>query len=54
MLTDDGARTRPAVPVRRVLSALTVLEIDGYARRERPAQAIVRTVRLHSDTKEGT
>ena len=40
------------LPVRRVLSALTVLEIDGYAQRSGP-RSYVRTVRLHSE-KEGS
>ena len=40
------------LPSRRVLSALTVLEIDGYAQRSGP-RSYVRTVRLHSE-KEGS
>jgi DNA processing protein len=50
-LTDDAALLAE-LPVRRVLSALTVLEIDGYAQRSGP-RSYVRTVRLHSE-KEGS
>ena len=51
LLTDEAAE-QTGLPVRRVLSALTVLEIDGYAQRSGP-RSYVRTVRLHSE-KEGS
>ena len=51
LLTDEAAE-QAGLPVRRVLSALTVLEIDGYAQRSGP-RSYVRTVRLHSE-KEGS
>ena len=51
VLTDEAAE-QAGLPVRRVLSALTVLEIDGYAQRSGP-RSYVRTVRLHSE-KEGS
>lgn len=44
LLTDEAAE-QTGLPVRRVLSALTVLEIDGYAQRSGP-RSYVRTVRL--------
>ncbi len=43
-LTDDVA-VETDLPVRRVLSALTVLEIDGYIRQQ-SARRFVRTVEL--------
>ena len=49
-LTDEVAE-ETGLPVRRVLSALTVLEIDGYARQE-GARRFVRTVEI-KDKKEG-
>ena len=51
LLTDEAAE-QTGLPVRRVLSALTVLEIDGYAQLSGP-RSYVRTVRLHSE-KEGS
>lgn len=50
MLTDEVAE-ETGLPVRRVLSALTVLEIDGYARQE-GTRRFVRTVEI-KDKKEG-
>ena len=44
MLTDDVAEAA-ALPVRRVLSALTMLEIDGYANKA-GTQSFVRTVEI--------
>ncbi len=49
MLTDDIA-LRANVPVRRILSAVTMLEIDGYTRQE-GLRKFVRTVEVE-DTKE--
>lgn len=49
-LTDEVAE-ETGLPVRRVLSALTVLEIDGYARQE-GTRRFVRTVEI-KDKKEG-
>lgn len=49
MLTDDIA-LRASVPVRRILSAVTMLEIDGYTRQE-GLRKFVRTVEVE-DTKE--
>ena len=49
MLTDDIA-LRANVPVRRILSAVTRLEIDGYTRQE-GLRKFVRTVEVE-DTKE--
>ena len=49
MLTDDIA-LRANVPVRRILSAVTMLEIDGYTRQEGLCK-FVRTVEVE-DTKE--
>ena len=46
LLTDEAAE-QTGLPVRRVLSALTVLEIHGYTQRFGP-RSYVRTVRLHS------
>lgn len=51
LLTDELAQ-RTGVPVRRVLSALTVLEIDGFARCT-GNRSYVRTVALYSK-KEGS
>ena len=50
-LTDDVA-VETDLPVRRVLSALTVLEIDGYIRQQ-SARRFVRTVELNEIEKEG-
>ncbi len=50
-LTDDVA-VETDLPVRRVLSALTVLEIDGYIRQQ-GARRFVRTVELKETEKEG-
>ena len=50
LLTDEVAE-RAELPVRRVLSALTVLEIDGFARQD-GARCFVRTVEIRKD-KEG-
>lgn len=50
-LTDEVAEETD-LPVRRVLSALTVLEIDGYARQQSPRR-FVRTVELMEEKKEG-
>ena len=44
LLTDDVAE-RADLPIRRVLSALTVLEIDGYAT-QHGARRFVRTVEI--------
>ena len=44
LLTDDVAE-RTELPIRRVLSALTVLEIDGYAT-QHGARRFVRTVEI--------
>lgn len=49
-LTDEVAE-ETGLPVRRVLSALTVLEIDGYARQE-GTRRFVRTVEI-TEKKEG-
>lgn len=49
MLTDDIA-LRANVPVRRILSAVTMLEIDGFTRQE-GLRKFVRTVEVE-DTKE--
>ena len=49
-LTDEVAE-ETGLPVRRVLSGLTVLEIDGYARQE-GTRRFVRTVEI-KDKKEG-
>ena len=49
MLTDDIA-LRANVPVRRILSAVTMLEIDGYTRQE-GLRKFVRTVEVE-DSKE--
>ena len=50
-LTDDVAE-ETGLPVRRVLSALTVLEIDGYAHQPSP-RYFVRTVDIKDEKKEG-
>lgn len=50
LLTDQVAEMT-GIPVRRVLSALTVLEIDGYVRQD-GARCFVRTVDIRED-KEG-
>ena len=50
-LTDDVAE-ETGLPVRRVLSALTVLEIDGYAQQPSP-RYFVRTVDIKDEKKEG-
>lgn len=50
LLTDEVAE-RTDLPVRRVLSALTVLEIDGFVRQD-GARCFVRTVQIRED-KEG-
>lgn len=50
-LTDDVAE-ETALPVRRVLSALTVLEIDGFAAQQSP-RCFVRTVDLKDEKKRG-
>lgn len=50
-LTDDVA-VETDLPMRRVLSALTVLEIDGYIRQQ-SARRFVRTVELKEIEKEG-
>lgn len=50
-LTDEVAEEAD-LPVRRVLSALTVLEIDGYAAQTAPRQ-FVRTVEIKDEKKEG-
>lgn len=47
LLTDDVAEIT-GLPVRRVLSALTVLEIDGFAR-EQGARCFVRTVEIKKE-----
>ena len=47
LLTDDVAEMT-GLPVRRVLSALTVLEIDGFAR-EQGARCFVRTVEIKKE-----
>ena len=47
LLTDDVAELT-GLPVRRVLSALTVLEIDGFAR-EQGARCFVRTVEIKKE-----
>ena len=47
MLTDDVAEIT-GLPVRRVLSALTVLEIDGFAC-EQGARCFVRTVEIKKE-----
>lgn len=47
LLTDEVAE-RTELPVRRVLSALTVLEIDGFARQS-GARCFVRTVELEQE-----
>ena len=46
-LTDDAAILTD-LPVRRVLSALTVLEIDGYVCRQ-GARSFLRTVELKKE-----
>ena len=50
-LTDEVAE-ETGLPVRRVLSALTVLEVDGYARQE-GTRRFVRTVEIKDNKKEG-
>lgn len=50
-LTDEVAE-ETGLPVRRVLSALTVLEIDGFARQQ-GTRRFVRTVDLTQTEKEG-
>ena len=50
-LSDDVAE-ETGLPVRRVLSALTVLEIDGYAQQSSP-RYFVRTVDIKDEKKEG-
>jgi DNA processing protein len=50
LLTDEAAE-RTELPVRRVLSALTVLEIDGFVRQD-GARRFLRTVQIKED-KEG-
>lgn len=50
-LTDEVAE-ETELPVRRVLSALTVLEIDGYACQQSPRR-FVRTVEIADEKKEG-
>ena len=50
-LTDDAAE-ETGMPIRRVLSALTMLEIDGYVR-QHSARRFVRTVELKDTEKEG-
>ena len=50
-LTDDVAE-ESGLPVRRVLSALTVLEIDGFAAQPSP-RYFVRTVELKDEKKRG-
>ena len=50
-LTDEVAE-ETMLPMRRVLSALTVLEIDGYAAQTTP-RYFVRTVELKDEKKEG-
>ena len=47
LLTDDVAEMT-GLPVRRVLSALTVLEIDGFAC-EQGARCFVRTVEIKKE-----
>ena len=49
MLTDDIAQ-EAGVPVQQVLAAVTMLEIEGFIRRE-GLRKFVRTVEL-KDTKE--
>lgn len=50
-LSDEVAE-ETGLPVRRVLSALTVLEIDGYAQQSSP-RYFVRTVDIKDEKKEG-
>lgn len=50
-LTDEVAE-ESGLPIRRVLSALTVLEIDGYAA-QCSARCFVRTVDIKDEKKEG-
>lgn len=50
-LTDEVAE-ESGLPIRRVLSALTVLEIDGYAV-QCSARCFVRTVEIKEEKKEG-
>jgi DNA processing protein len=50
-LTDDIAEEL-ALPVRRVLSALTMLEIDGYVTQQ-GARRFVRAVEIMEEKKEG-
>ncbi|MBP3493851.1 MAG: DNA-processing protein DprA [Oscillospiraceae bacterium] len=51
MLTDDIAE-EIAMPVRRVLSALTMLEVDGYVTQQ-SARRFVRAVEIMEEKKEG-
>jgi DNA processing protein len=50
-LTDDIAEEL-ALPVRRVLSAMTMLEIDGYVTQQ-GARRFVRAVEIMEEKKEG-
>lgn len=54
LLTDEAAE-QTGLPVRRVLSALTVLEIDGYAQRSGPAAMCAQSgyIRKRKDHKYG-
>ena len=47
LLADDAA-LQTDIPIRRVLSALTMLEIDGYVRRQ-GAGSFLRTVELKEE-----
>ena len=47
-LLADEAAVMTELPVRRVLSALTMLEIDGYVRRQ-GAGSFLRTVELREE-----
>ena len=50
-LTDEAAE-ETGLPVRRVLSALTILEIDGYVRQQ-GTRRVVRTVDLKITEEKG-